>query len=119
MNFKDLKEEIESTITGLQEQIDQKAIIKDTEEHAKALINYFKTLKKEIAQVQETYKAKLETNSTGTLEAELIENRLKYTKKDAKGNLKTYLELNEKELIELFNYILEKRQNNDELFKSE
>ncbi len=65
---------------------------------------------------KEKGKAVIEINNKQTLEVELKDNRLIFTKKDAKGNVERRDAVLDGEIVLLYDYILHQRENDLELF---
>ena len=65
---------------------------------------------------KEKGKAVIEINNKQTLEVELKDNRLIFTKKDAKGNVDRRDAVLDGEIVLLYDYIIDRRDEGLELF---
>ena len=58
----------------------------------------------------------IEVNNKGTLEVEIKDNRLLFTKKDAEGNIERRDQVLDGDIVLLYDYILDRRDQGLEMF---
>ena len=58
----------------------------------------------------------IEVNNQGTLEVEIKDNRLLFTKKDAEGNIERRDQVLDGDIVLLYDYILDRRDQGLEMF---